>query len=258
MLRFQGTALNARLKDNDADRWQVEVDGALTTTLQMRDGEHLYSVAAGLPEGAHTVRLVKATEAFVGTSQIFGFQLNAGSKLLPLPAPAHRLEVIGDSISAGYGNEAAAKEEHFSSKTENADLTYGAVAARKLGADYFCEAWSGKKMWPDNTIPELYDLALPQDSTSQWDFTTWTPDVVLINLATNDFGGKNPDEAGWTGAYEAFIKRLRGHYPHATIYCAIGPMMGDWGANKPLTALRGYLAKIVTDLQAGGTTTCES
>jgi lysophospholipase L1-like esterase len=228
------------------------VDGKPTFALQMRDGKHLYSVAQGLPPGEHTVRLVKATEAFCGVTQFLGFQVNQGGGLLPLPTPMRRIEVIGDSISCGYGNEADSKDEHFSPKTENVYFTYGAIAARQLAADYVCVAWSGKKMWPDNSIPEIYDRTLPQDAKSQWDFSQPKPDVVLINLATNDFGKSNPDEAGWMGAYKAFIARLRQHYPQAEIYCATSPMMGDWGVNKARTTVQGYLTRIVSDLNAAG------
>jgi photosystem II stability/assembly factor-like uncharacterized protein len=251
-LRFRGTDLNVKFQDSPSNRWQVEVDGVPTTTLQMTEGEHTYRVAAGLTNGEHTVRLVKATEALFGTAQVHGFELNQGGRLLPLPAAIRHIEVIGDSISAGYGNEAASKEEKFSHKTENAYFTYGAMAARELGADYTCIAWSGKKMWPDNTIPELYDRALPNEANSQWNFAQQVPNAVLINLATNDFAGGIPDEAGWTGAYKAFIARVRRNYPQAHIYCAIGPMMGDWGNGKPLTTLRNYLSKTVNDVRAAG------
>ena len=111
-------------------------------------GAHLYRVVSGLTAGEHTVRLVKATEPMIGVTQIQGFQLSAGGQLLPQPAPRRRLEVIGDSISCGYGNEGANQNEHFTPKTENAYFTYGADAARSLGADYVCLAWSGRKMWP--------------------------------------------------------------------------------------------------------------
>ena len=135
-------------------------------------------------------------------------------------------------------------------------MAYGAVAARLMNAEYVCIAWSGRKMWPDNTIPSIYDLALPQDKASAWDFSKWTPDAVLINLATNDFGkGNAPDEAQWTAAYVEFVKRVRKNYPNAMIYLATGSMMSDWPADKkPLTVLKGYMAKIENDLKTQGET----
>ena len=250
-LKFRGTALNAALADTNNDRWQVEIDGRPAQTLQMRDGHHVYQVASGLAPGVHTVRLVKATESFFGTAQFLGFQLSRGGSLLAVPIPPHRLEVIGDSISCGYGDEAASQNERFSPKTENAYFSYGATAARDLNADYMCIAWSGKTMWPKNTIPELYDRTLPTDADSRWDFARWTPDVILINLATNDFAGKTfPDQAGWTGGYSAFITRLRTHFPHAQIYCAIGPML----SGKALSTVQDYLTTMVASINAAGDT----
>ncbi len=251
-LKFVGTALGAKLADSGENQWQVVVDGKPTKILTTKGKGASYRVADGLPPGEHTVELVKRTEAFCGNTQFLGFQLSEGGTLLE-PAPAkHRIEIIGDSISCGYGNEGKSETEHFSPTTENAYLTYGAIAARELGADCVVVAWSGRKMWPDNTIPAIYDLALPQDKSSTWDFKKWTPQVVLINLATNDFGRGIPEEKAWTEAYEAFIARVRKHYPDAEIYVVSGSMMGDWNATKPLTTLKKYLAKIVADRKAAG------
>jgi lysophospholipase L1-like esterase len=251
-VRFKGTALNVKMAASSNDWWQVVVDDKPTQILKPKSSSQVYALASGLPEGEHTVQLVRRTEAFVGTTQFRGFELNAGGKLLAIPSAKRRIEVIGDSISCGYGNEGKDENEHFSPTTENAYMTYGACAARELGAEYVCTAWSGKKMWPDNTIPALYDLALPQDPKSTWDFGKWRPDVVLINLATNDFGKGIPDEKGWVGAYKAFVERVRRNYPNAEIYVASGSMMGDWGEGKPLTTLKKYLAMVVADRQAAG------
>jgi hypothetical protein len=88
---------------------------------------------------------------------------------------------------------------------------------------------------------------LPTDPASTFDFRSPAPQAVVINLATNDFGRGNPDEAKWTGAYEAFIRRVWSHYPRTQVYAAIGSMMSD---NYPpgqnaLTTLRGYLVRMV-------------
>jgi lysophospholipase L1-like esterase len=135
-------------------------------------------------------------------------------------------------------------------------MTYGALAARALSADYVCVAWSGRKMWPNYTIPEIYDLALPNDKASTWDFSKQVPDVIVINLATNDFGKGNPDEKGWTDAYKTFIQRLRTHNPKAAIYLASGSMMSDsWPKDQhALSTLHKYLNSIIEDLKKTGDT----
>ena len=258
--RFSGTRLGARLKEawagKSQDQLQVFVDGKPGEVVKLQAGESVVTLADNLPPGEHTVRVVKRTEASVGTLQLQALLLPADTKALPPPKrPARSIEVIGDSISCGYGNEGKSQNEHFSPDTENACLTYGFLTAEYFAADYTCVAWSGKKMWPNNTVGEFYDRALPADPKSAWKFDAPAPDVVLINLATNDFGGKeNPDEAGWTTAYKAFITRLRKHYPKADIYLATGSMMSDdWPAKrKTLTTLKGYLDKVVADLKESG------
>ena len=254
-LRFTGTGLKARLKDSsDKNRWQVVLDGKPASVLEMKAGEHEYDVATGLGAGEHTVALVRCAESHAGTSEILGFSLTGdAAKLLPPKPLARRLLVIGDSISCGYGNEAATKEEHYTPKTQNAYFTYGAITARELGAEWMCIAWSGRKMWPDNTIPEIFDRALPMDPSSKWDAAQWVPDAIVINLGTNDFGKVNPDEKGWTDAYGQFVAKLHTAYPKAHIFCTTSPMVGDWGDRKPRTALRAYLEKIVESQKAAGT-----
>ncbi len=249
-LRFRGTDLQVKLADSKENFYQVIVDGKDAGVLTTTKGDNVLDLARGLKDDEHQVSLVRRTEAFVGTSQFLGFYLNAGGSLLEPVRPAHKIEVIGDSISCGYGNESKNEKEHYAPKTENAYMTYGALAARTVNAEYVCIAWSGKKMSPDNTLPELYDLTLPQDKSSSWDFSKWTPDVVLINLATNDFGKVTPDPEKWPADYVAFVQRVRKNYPNAMIYLASGTMM--YGAK--LATLKEYMDRIQKELTSKGDT----
>ena len=209
-----GGSLSVKLNESGKNFWQIVVNGTPAGVLELKPGEQVYPVVADLPAGRHTVELVKRTEASVGVTQVIGFELSGGAKLLPTPSRPRRIEVIGDSISCGYGNEAASKEQHFSPATENAWLAYGAVAAREVDADYVCVAWSGKKLWPNNSILDYYDRVLPSPTAAKWEFSRWTPDAVIINLGTNDFNAKvNPEEAGWVAAYVGFIRQIRARYP---------------------------------------------
>jgi hypothetical protein len=42
-------------------------------------------------------------------------------------------------------------------------------------------------------MPPLWERTLPDRDDSRWDFTQLTPDVVLINLGTNDLAPENLD-----------------------------------------------------------------
>jgi len=241
VIRFNGTSLNALLKDTGSDRVQVVIDGQPTSIIVPRKGKTVYTVATGLAKAEHRVELIKCTEPMFGTLIFKGFQLEDGGRLLPVPEAAHRIEIIGDSVSCGYGNEAKSQSEHFSPTTENAYFTYGAITARAFGADYFCVAWSGKTVAFKNTMQELYDRTLPQDDKSKWAFARWAPEVVIVNLSANDFAGGIPDQKGWTEWYIAFVTLLRQYYPKAEIYVTTHPMLAD---KKQATVLE-YLKTIV-------------
>jgi lysophospholipase L1-like esterase len=254
-VKFKGTALNVVLKASGSDRVQVIVDGTPTSVLTTSKDAMLYRAASGLPEGEHTVELFKRTEAFVGQLQLAGFQLEAGRALLPLPPRAERrIEFVGDSITCGYGNESANEKEHFTPATENNYLAYGAVTARALGAEYVAVAWSGKWLFGKEAIPLLYDRALPLDPGSSWDFSTWVPHAVVVNLGTNDFGPRNPTEQEWQDAYRAFIQTIRKHAPQSHVFCAVGSMMSDNypPGRKALSTIRQYTTGLVEALRKAG------
>jgi len=145
--RFSGTSAGA-IFDDAAGKNQlaVIVDGKLgPAKLSVKRGEHAYLLAAGLGPGEHEVTVHRLTEANVGETKFLGFRFGSDGKLLSYAAsPARRIEVIGDSISTGYGNEGEDKNCHFSPQTENHYLTYEAIAARNLGAELVTTAWSGK------------------------------------------------------------------------------------------------------------------
>jgi len=250
-IRFHSSAVNVRLDESgSSDEYEVIVDGTPTAELSPSANEHVYRLFTAASPESHEIEVVKRTETFFGNGKFEGFQLAKNGTLAKIAPHAHKIELVGDSISCGYGDEASSQNEHFSSTTEDAAFAYGAVASRALDADFTCIAWSGKLMWPTNTMPEIYDRTIGDEATSKWDFTKWIPDVVVINLSTNDFAKGIPDETGWTIGYEAFISRIRALYPKAAVYCAMSPML----FGKPYDTLGTYLAKIVADEKANGDT----
>ncbi|HLY09729.1 MAG TPA: SGNH/GDSL hydrolase family protein [Planctomycetota bacterium] len=254
-VKFTGSALNVQLRSSGADQFQVVLDGSPASVLALTKDATVYPVASGLPAKEHTAELFKRTEPLVGQTQLLGFQLEKGGKLLPNPSKIdRRIEVVGDSITCGYGNEAPKETEKFSAATENNYQAYGAMSARDLKADYVAIAWSGKWLFGPNAIPLLYDRALPNDADSKWDFKGWIPQVVVVNLGTNDFGPRNPTEQEWQDAYRAFIKVLRGNYPQCHVFCAVGSMMSDGypQGRKALSTIRQYTTGLVEALKKAG------
>lgn len=252
-VKVRGQFLKVRFGDKGDNYLQVELNGEPKDVWHLKDGNNAFQL--DLPAGTNDVKLVKRTEAFVGPVDFVGFETDPHGMFMKALPKERRIEFVGDSITCGYGNEGKSETEHFSPATENAYMSYASIAARSLDAEATLIAWSGRKMWPDNTMPSIFDFSIPTDPSSRFTFNKHpAPDAVVIHLATNDFGKDNPDKAKWCGAYEAFLKRLRSLYPKAYFFCAMGSMMSDdWPKDhKALSTLRDYLQTIVAETKAFG------
>lgn len=228
-LVLEGSAINVVLSGPQS--FQVVVDGQPTRTVTVLRGQSVYNLASGLPPGRHRIELCKRSEAWGGPVQIRGFQIPADAKLLDPPAWSRRVLFIGDSITAGYGNEAASASERFSAANSNAWLAWGAVAARALDAELTTLAVSGIWLQPNSEgkppMPELWTRTMPFTAAPPWDASAWQPDAVVVNLGTND-KRKPIDPAAWRSAYDRFLDDIRARHPAAHIFLAIGPM-GEGG-----------------------------
>jgi hypothetical protein len=188
-------------------------------------------VADGLADETHRLLIYKRTEGGQGHTLFNGLTLDSGAKLVePDARPELRMEVFGDSISCGLGNEAGNKKQEHDGAFENSFLAYGAITARNLGAEYRCTSKSGiglVKSWFPTTMPQYYNRLLATDGPSKpWDFRKWQPQIVVVNLFQNDswlIKGK-PGDNDCIKTYVIFIRTLRKHYPKADIFCTLGSM----------------------------------
>ena len=261
---FTGTALALTLDDERGlNYFNVIVDGmtASPLILQAAKGRQTYQVATGLAPGRHSFLLVKRTEGEEGATTFLGLELDEGATLLaPPPRPRHRIEFFGDSITSGMGNEAPFNGDDAVKRDKNSYLSYAAIAARTLDAELHMTSQSGIGVmisWFPFTMPDFYDqLSAVGDNDSKWDFSRWTPDVVVINLLQNDSWliGRDhklqpePDEAARIAAYARFVGRIRQLYPKAYIVCALGSME----ATRPGSAWPGYVEAAVAGMRRNG------
>ncbi|MEI9940348.1 MAG: SGNH/GDSL hydrolase family protein [Pseudomonadota bacterium] len=247
-LRFTGTAIGVTLSDNGNNVFEVVLDGT-HTVLALKAGMNKYALGSGLAAGAHELLLYRRTEASFNETTFNGFDV-ASSAYLASSVPTRRLEVIGDSISAGYGNEGVYPCQ-FTAATENQYLSYEAIAARAVNAELYTEAWSGIGMLHNydgtttGVMPERYPRTLPERATSTWDFDKFVPDAVVINLGSNDFSTGDPGAAFQT-AYLKFVSDLRVHYPSARFFLALGPMLSGDSYNQAAAYLKAVIAARAT------------
>lgn len=203
------------------------------TTLEAKEGLNSYKIGKKLKDTIHTLQIWKRTEATCGRGYFAGIVIDKEATLYPVKIPKRKIEFIGNSITCGYGLEGDTKDCKFSAATENNYLSYGAIVARELDAEYRAVAFSGKGIYQnygggqDDVMPEFYQLQNPLDEDSQWDLKSWIPDLVVINLGTNDFAHEVPDSAGFVKNYSGLLRTIQRNYPNAKIVCLISQMLSD-------------------------------
>jgi lysophospholipase L1-like esterase len=243
-INFEGTSIQALLKDESGDNYyNVIIDNDSIFILRPTTKKQYHELASNLTKGKHTVEIYKRTEWDRGKTSFYGFKLGANSKTLSKSdSKKRKIEFYGDSITAGFAIEDFSGNDSPDSTFTNNYLSYSSLTARYFDAKHHCICKSGIGItvsWDPLIMPEIYDRLIPTDKTSIWDFSLFTPDIVVVNLLQNDswlvnvpdneefkkrFGENKPTNDYIIKAYERFITNLRKQYPKANIICTLGSM----------------------------------
>jgi lysophospholipase L1-like esterase len=209
-------------------------------TFHTNGQEKTFEISSSLPNTEHTLRIIKRTETAGIHASFKGIELDASAHLVPdKPFINRRIEFIGDSYVAGYGNQSPSKspqEKQDASGRDclgldlaaytNTGMAYGPLTAQSLDADFQINAYSGLGMTrhyngSTSFLPfqDYYKRTLVSDESTLYDFSTWNPDIVVIALGTNDFStalGSNEiyqtrDDLyiAYQNKYKAFIAMIR-------------------------------------------------
>ena len=266
---FEGTSLRMIAKPRSG-YFMAQIDQADPFKVAFRgERDSVVTLATALPNGVHTVKLMYAIEGYEFYPEFWGFVLDKGKKLVETPAlPSRKIEFIGNSITCGYGNEGLKKEEGFDYATENHYYSYASITARNLEAQHWVVARSGIGAYrnyagPKTGNPESNMLAqygyvgyawkpdLRKEATflsEKWDFSRYQPDVVCINLGTNDLSTPNYDLQLLKQNYQKLLKMVRQHNPKAKIVFLTGSML----YNKELQEVKRLLDEVTAEAQKAG------
>ena len=232
--------------DTNYARLAVYVDGERVIDDMINSPEKSYTIFESDKEKTVSVQIIKLSETAMSTLGIKPLELGEGGKLSPAPEKTHKIEFIGDSITCGYGVDDEDPNHNFSTATEDVTKAYAYKTAQKLNADYSMFSTSGygiisgytsnDEKVTQQTIPQYYEsmgfswnsfnnTLRPQDA--EWDFSKYQPDLVVINLGTNDdsyckSNGERQEE--YSSAYVEFLKKVRKNNPTAHIICSVGIM----------------------------------
>ena len=269
MAAFEGTSLRMMAKPRSG-YFMAQIDQAEPFKVAFRgERDSVVTLATALPEGRHLVRLMYVIEGYEFFPEFWGFVLDEGRQLVPPPAlPSRKIEFIGNSITCGYGNEGLKKEEGFDYATENHYYSYASIVARNLQAQHWVVARSGigayrnyngpKTGNPESNMPIQYEYTgyawkpeLRKEPTflqEKWDFSRYQPDVVCINLGTNDLSTPNYDLALLKKGYQKILKMVRQHNPKAKIVFLTGTML----YNQELQLAKQLLDEVTAEAQKAG------
>ena len=266
---FEGTSLRMLAKPRSG-YFMAQIDEAEPFKVAFRgERDSVATLATALPDGHHTVRLMYVIEGYEFFPEFWGFVLDEGRQLVEAPAlPARKIEFIGNSITCGYGNEGLNRFEGFDYATEDHYYSYASITARGLGAQHWVVARSGigayrnyngpKTGNPESNMPAQYEYTgyawnpdlrtQPTFLSEKWDFSRYQPDLVCINLGTNDLSTPNYDPVLLKHGYQKLLKMVRQHNPKAKIVFLTGSML----YNQELALQKQLLDEVTAEAQKAG------
>ena len=235
-VRFVGNSIAFRLSPYDCSAdghtdviFRLEIDGVSTKSSVGAGSVVVF--ADGLDDCEHEARLLKCTETtnpvFISGVQVLG---ESPEILVCEKEYSMRLEVIGDSITCGYGT--LGKSDTFYAFEEDATRAYAFMTGEKLSADTRLISWSGRGIVQAcngermETFGDFFTWKARVKSYGDHDFSEWQPDVVVVNGGTNDYNGglRAPEFAPGVKELYALIRSV---YPNAKIIFFYGAM-GEW------------------------------
>ena len=244
MLRFKGTGIGMEASPGSG-KFMVEIDGADPVAINFTPTDSLLTLAENLKDTIHDVRITYALEGYELKPRFRGFVIDG--KLLPAASrPDLKIEFIGNSITCGYGIEDDNPDHDFSYDTENHTMTYAYKTARALDADFNVVARSGIGIYRNyggaregdtQTMPLEYDYTMLYNHDHEWDHSKFHPEIICINLGTNDTSLDNYDIALYEQRYRDFLSHLRDIHPKAKIVLLTGAMLQDQALADVKTAL---------------------
>ncbi|MDE6599682.1 MAG: hypothetical protein K2K34_06355, partial [Oscillospiraceae bacterium] len=189
---FRGTKADVTLTSNcktSKARVAFYVNGEYIKDTMLQNAEETFTLFESDEPQNCIISVVKLSEAAYSSVGVKNINVNSEYGIIPTPERKHKIEFIGDSITCGYGVDAADQYEAFATTNENGEKTYAAIVGKHFKADYNVVSWSGIGVYSSYTesskpnqsflMPPIYGKTAPNElSNDMWDFSKWQPDLV--------------------------------------------------------------------------------
>ncbi len=204
----------------------VLIDGERIQRLPLEKGENRILLFRNMnPDEVKHVRITKDVQAIpddAGHYCVFE-RIETDGTLCEYEKRPIKLEFIGDSITTGEGIIGAKKLNDWVAFCLDSVQNYTNLTAEALNADYNVisqSGWGVTSAWnndPNGALPKIYTKTCGScnalkdrfNSLSEHDFSTFAPDVIVINLGTNDCGSLDQPEFKDPATGETF-KNVKG------------------------------------------------
>ena len=222
---------------------EIDVDGDVRAVSVDQSGT--ISLASGLPDGVHHVKVLRRTMLLYGSSELLLTAKGVTMTGYFLDRPAdnqYKVAFLGDSITCGDGLSGM-----------NGLLTYAVDLSSREGFDYDICAVTGIGVYrsaqmhgyTENTMTKYYPYFNYYRSTTLRYAPERKADLVIVNLNTNDslHGATAADETPYKEALKTLISEIRAaHGSNVPIVWIVGMMIS------PDAAVNGWLNDVFAEL----------
>ena len=246
----------------------IVINGTYVSRRMLSKGREWICLFRGMnPEVTKNIKVLKEVQAMpddiAHRMQIHAMRIDGSFE--KTPDRPYKIEFIGDSITSGEGSVGATIEEDWISMWFSTQNNYARMTADAVDADFHIisqSGWGLFRAWDNNpyhVLPPFYEKVCgilkgekneALGALKDYDFKSWQPDIVVINLGTNDAcafttpewvdektgkgykmrlnedGSYNQqDLEAFKGAMVSFLTKLRKCNPNATLIWVLG-MLG--------------------------------
>ncbi|MBD5457882.1 MAG: SGNH/GDSL hydrolase family protein [Lachnospiraceae bacterium] len=190
------------------------LNGAFMSRQMLMPGSYSLCLFRGMsPDAVKNVRFFRELQAMSEDDAcrllVTGFRSDGA--FLPVKDRPFKLEFIGDSITSGEGTYGAEEDMDWLPMYMSASHDYARMVSDSLNAEYRLISQGGWGVlcgWdndPRHTLPSRYEkiCGLVSGEMNEklgagkpYDFQSWIPDAIIVNLGTNDASAF--DQPEWT------------------------------------------------------------
>ena len=250
-VKFTGSKVVARIfatnYDNSTSRpfVTVVVDGDYANQRRValtQEYTDLVLVEGITDKEVHKITLHKSSESQDSKIGIESIE-TTGEFIADVDVKQYKIEFIGDSGSCGFGNLSKPYGSDYSTEISDGLHSFASLTGIALDADFQIFAASGwgvkASIYTNPNTVNVFDAYKNYDFNSQgatikYNYSLFTPDLVVINLGTNDYSYIKAAETDpieyakrlqdYKDQYKALVNFVHSIYPSAHIIMLHGLM----------------------------------